>query len=100
MPTHEKLPLFERGHRRLSTRQLALFENRLKEFIADLLSMEAGQRTWFREGLRVKKVRGRKGVYEMTWDRDGRAIFEWGEEQVPGKRHIIWLDIGGHEILP
>ena len=92
--------MFERGHRRLSAMQLAHFERKLKEFVTDLLAMEAGQRHWFRESLRVKKVRGRRGVYEMTWDRDGRAVFEWGEEQVPGKRHIIWMDIGGHDILP
>lgn len=100
MPTHFENSLFLRDLKRLPPEQLALFEARLEEFKTDLLAMEAGHLTWFRAGLRVKKVKGAQGVYELTWDRDGRATFTWGAEQIPGKLHVIWLRIGGHDILP
>jgi len=34
----------------------------------------------FRPGLRVKRVQGHPGVWEMSWAADGRATFEYGEE--------------------
>ena len=100
MPTHAQKPAFAREFKRLSAKRAALFETRLEEFIDDLLAMEEGRLDWFRPQLRVKKVRGAEGLYEMTWDRDGRATFAWGAEQRPGKRHVVWVQIGGHEILP
>jgi hypothetical protein len=36
----------------------------------------------------------------MTWAGDGRAIFTYGAEVRPGERHIIWLAVGTHAILP
>ena len=36
----------------------------------------------------------------MTWALDGRATLSWGDEIVPGHRHVIWRRCGGHEILP
>ena len=62
--------------------------------------MEEGRLSWFRTGLRVKKLKGTQGVYEMTWGPNGRATFTWGASQQPGKRHVVWLRIGGHDILP
>lgn len=52
-----------------------------------------------RPSLRVKRYRRRAGVWELSWDRDGRALFEYGEEQLPGQPHIVWLRIGTHDIL-
>lgn len=69
-------------------------------FVADLIAIEDGRRTWFRPGLRVKPVRGSEGLYEMTWAPDGRALFTFEEPMKPGKRHVDWRAIGGHEILP
>ena len=62
--------------------------------------MEAGQRSWFRSGLRVKKLSGAPDIYEMSWAADGRATFALGDPIVEGKLHIVWLRIGGHDILP
>ena len=51
-------------------------------------------------GLRVKRVVGVPGVWEMTWSfagPDGRATFEWCE--VDGELAIRWRRIGGHDIF-
>ncbi len=84
----------------LHSAQAALFERRLQEFVADLLDMEQGRSTWFRRTLRVKKVQGLSDVYEMSWASNGRATFAMGDPIVEGKLHIVWLRIGGHDILP
>lgn len=49
-------------------------------------------------GLRIKSFRSRPGVFEMRWGSDGRALFRFGEERVPGETHIIWIAVGSHEI--
>ena len=53
----------------------------------------------FRPGLRVKGVTAHAGVFEMTWDGDGRATISYGTERVPGQPHIIWRRIGTHAIF-
>ena len=53
----------------------------------------------FRPGLRIKGVTARPGVFEMTWDSDGRATFSYGEERVAGQTHVIWRRIGTHAIF-
>ena len=62
--------------------------------------MEEGRRSAFRKGLRVKKLKGAIDIFEMSWSSDGRATFALGNPIQEGKFHIIWLDIGGHDILP
>ena len=54
----------------------------------------------FRVGLRVKGIVGMPGCFEMTWALDGRAIFAYGIEALPGETHVAWLAIGTHRILP
>lgn len=100
MPTHFENPSFLRDLKRLTPAQVSLFETRLRQFVVDLAGMEEGRLIWFRSGLRVKKVKGAPGVYEMSWASDGRATFVWGPQQTPGRRHVIWLRIGSHDILP
>jgi hypothetical protein len=53
----------------------------------------------FRAGLRVKAVHGAQGVFEMTWAPDGRTTFEYGEEQIRGKPHVIWRRVGSHDVF-
>ena len=51
-------------------------------------------------GLRIKRVAGSPGVWEMTWSfagPDGRATFEWIE--IDGELAVRWRRIGGHEIF-
>jgi AbrB family looped-hinge helix DNA binding protein len=52
----------------------------------------------FRPGLRVKGVTAHPGVFEMTWDSNGRATFSYGEERIAGQTHVIWRRIGTHTI--
>lgn len=99
MPTYDTESRFPRDWKRLPKDQQELFLTVKDEFIADLKEMEAGRRSRFRRGLRVKGVKGAPGVYELRWAADGRATFSWGAERRPGQRHIIWRRCGDHEIL-
>lgn len=49
--------------------------------------------------LRVRRVQGHERVWELTWAVDGRATFEYGEEQLPGEPHVCWRRIGSHSIF-
>lgn len=97
MPTFEVTPRFRADRKKLAKSapaQLARFEKVVREeFVPDL---ESGS---FRRGLRVKGIQGHPGIFEMTWAPDGRATWEYGPEQVPGKRHVIWRRLGTHDIF-
>lgn len=62
-------------------------------FVPDL---ETGR---FRPSLRVKGLQGHSGIYEMTWAPDGRATWEYGQEQFPGKTHVIWRRVGARAVF-
>ena len=99
MPTYEQSGPFHRDRRRLTKAQRKRLRVARDSFVADLRDMEAGRRSWFRPGLRVKGVKGAPGVFEMTWASDGRATFSWGREKVEGQRHVIWRRCGTHDIF-
>src|SRR5579884_1150780 len=89
MPTFETTNRFAKDFAKLTTEQQARFERVLKErFVHDLAGGS------FRAGLRVKAIQGAEGVFEMTWAPDGRATFEFGEEQVSGEPHVVWRRSG------
>lgn len=94
MPTFERTDQFVRDHGRLADRQRVLLRAAVSAFVHDLKSGDG-----FRKGLRVKGVRGRAGVFEMTWDGDGRATFSYGASRRDGEAHIIWRRVGSHDIL-
>jgi len=51
------------------------------------------------KGLRVKRVKGTKSIWEMSWsmsDPDGRATWEWVD--IEGEPGIRWRRIGTHAI--
>lgn len=96
MPTFETLPRFERDWKNLTRQQQALFRKVITEaFVPDLAAPDRP----FRPGLRVKRVAAHPGVFEMTWDNDGRATFSFADERVPGQPHVIWRRIGTHAIF-
>lgn len=99
MPTYYRTGRFRRDWTRLTGTQQGLLRTARDSLVDDIRAMKAGQRSRFRRSLRVKGVKGAPGVFEMTWARDGRATFSWGDEVVPGERHVIWRRCGGHEIL-
>lgn len=85
MPTYQPRPRFLRDFKSLTAEQVAAWEKALDGFIARLRNGH------FEPSLRVKRVQGHPGVWEMTWAGDGRATFEYGQETHPGEPHIIWL---------
>jgi hypothetical protein len=96
MPTFETLPRFERDWKNLTARQQATFRKVVVDaFVPDLTAADRP----FRPGLRVKGVAAHPGVFEMTWDNDGRAIFSYGSERIAGQAHIIWRRIGTRAIF-
>lgn len=94
MPTHDELDSFWHDWARLSAERKDAFLVAVAKMVDD---MRAGR--GFRKGLRVKGVQGHSGVYEMTWQDDGRATFEYGQSPHPGDTHIIWRHVGAHDIL-
>jgi len=93
MPTFERTARFDRDLRALTPEQRRRFTRAARKFVADL---EAGA---FRAGLRVKKIEGADGIFEMTFAPDGRATFEFGDERFPDEPHVIWRRVGTHDIL-
>ncbi len=93
MPTFRALARFLRDFDGLTPEQQAAFRRSVGILVVDL---KAGQ---FRKGLRVKRVRRTRGVWEMTWAPDGRATFEYGDEVRPGEKHVVWRRIGTHDIF-
>lgn len=99
MPTYERTGRFRREWSSLTEAQQEDLRDAKKKLVADIRAMKAGRRSRFRRSLRVKGVKGAPGVFEMRWAEDGRATFSWGDEIVPGERHVIWRRCGDHEIL-
>ena len=96
MPTLRRFLVFHKDWKNLTSQQQALFRKVVLEaFVPDLAAPDRP----FRPGLRVKGVAAHPGVFEMTWDNDGRATFSYGDERVPGQPHVIWRRIGTHAIF-
>src|SRR5262249_50936878 len=96
MPTFETLPRFERDWKNLTSRQQAMFCKVVQEaFVSDLMAPDRS----FWPGFCVKGVAAHPGIFEMTGDSDGRAIFSYGPERTPGQPHVIWRRIGTHAIF-
>jgi hypothetical protein len=95
MPTREVLASFWRDWDRLTPQQQRAFRQAVQQFITDL--KDSGQS--FHPRLRVKRVQGSPGIWEMTWAPDGRATFQYGEEVDRGRAHVIWRRIGTHAIF-
>lgn len=88
------LPRFLKDWARLDGSARARFETTVRErFAPDLL---AGR---FRAGLRVKRVQGAPGVYELTWAPDGRATWQYADDSTDGDPHVLWRRIGTHDVL-
>ncbi len=95
MPTFERGPRFDREFRRLSRELQRAFLAALPSFIEALSAKPPD----FPPALRVKRVEGASGVWELSFAPDGRATFVYGREVVRGEPHIVWRRIGNHSIL-
>lgn len=94
MPTHEESAAFWADWKKLTPAQRRAFQRALRIFIEDLRKGDG-----FRSGLRVKKMQGEQGIWEMAWAPDGRATFEYRPEVASGEVHIRWRRIGTHDIF-
>lgn len=94
MPTYAWLARFAEDFDSLSVARKAAFLTAVAQFVEDLQRGEG-----FRNGLRVKGVKGAGGIFEMTWADDGQATFEYGTPVTKGEPHVIWRRIGTHKIL-
>jgi hypothetical protein len=95
VPTFERWARFDREFRRLPRELQQAFLAMLPAFIEALRADPPS----FPVNLRVKRVRGREGVWEITFAPDGRATFAYGPEVIDGQPHVIWRRIGTHDIL-
>jgi hypothetical protein len=93
MPTHNEDPRFLTDWADLTPLQQAAFKVALRKFVDDLC------RGSFRKGLRIERLEGTSDVWEMTWANDGRALFTYGSSVRPDDPHVVWLRVGGHDIL-
>ena len=90
MATFETLPHFEAGWRKLTREQQAAFRAVVLEaFEPDLETADSP----FQRILRVRPVAGHPGLFEMIWNRNGRATFSYGPERTAGQPHVVWQDI-------
>lgn len=94
MPTYRRLPRFDADWEKLPEHQRERFRKAVRQFIDDL----AAERP-FRPGLRVKRIRRTRDVFEMSFAPDGRATWHYGTEIRPGDLHIVWRRIGTHDVL-
>ncbi len=95
------LSSFDADWARLSAGEHRLFESVVREqFHPACERYRTDPASPWPRGLRVKRVQGMRGVWEMTWSfsgLDGRATFEWIE--IDGELAIRWRRIGGHSIF-
>ncbi len=94
MPTRDLLESFWGDWADLTPQQREAFRRAVAKLIDDLRA-----RRGVRAGLRVKRVQGAPGIYELTWAPDGRATFSYGRSIVEGEAHIVWRRIGTHDVL-
>jgi hypothetical protein len=92
VPTHEELAHFLRDFATLTGEQQQAFKVAVRLFFRGLAAQPFSPR------LRVKRVAGHPGVWELTWAPNGRATFEYGPEVNAGDPHIIWRRVGTHDI--
>jgi len=86
VPTYAWLARFAADFDSLSPEQQALFLTAIVQFVDDLRGGKG-----FRKGLRVQGVQGATGIFEMTWNGDGRATFAYGLPIIQGEPHVIWV---------
>jgi hypothetical protein len=95
VPTFERLARFDREFRRLPRELQRAFLAMLPTFVAALKQNPPV----FPPALRVHRVQGTAGVWEITFAPDGRATFAYGEEIIAGEPHVIWRRVGNHGVL-
>lgn len=94
-PTYSVSARAAREYAKLSREDRARFRAARKVFVEALRADPSA----LPPQLRVKRVQGREGVWELTWAPNGRATFDYGPEQIEGEPHVRWRRIGDHSIF-
>lgn len=98
---HRELASFIGDLRRLSKAERETFLRVLHgEFHPACERFRADRATPWPRSLRVKRVEGLPGAWEMAWSfagPDARATFKWVD--IDGEPGIQWRRIGGHEFF-
>lgn len=72
----------------------------LPAFVQAAERAAAGEANPWPTSMRVRKIEGAEGIWEMTWSRndpDGRATWEW--IALDGESAIRWRRVGTHDIF-
>lgn len=98
-------PAFDSDYSRLSDEEKRFFRAAVGDFnrACDQF-VESGATSRWSASLRVKKVQGAPGVWEMTWrfaGPGGRATWEWTTVSTEDAKHpaVLWRRVGGHAIF-
>lgn len=99
---YEKTPGFDADWKRLTPNERRQFRAVVREqFIpaCERFLESPGRHRW-PKALRIKRIKGTPGIWEMTWSftgPDGRATFQWDKTE-EGEPVVLWRRIGGHAI--
>lgn len=96
MPTFFFAERFQRDYKKLTREQKQSFQRVVSDKFAPALDETPLD---FPVSLRVKEVQGTRGVFEMTWAPDGRATWQYGQEDPPGITCVVFRRIGTHAIF-
>jgi hypothetical protein len=97
---YDRTDSFKSDYKKLSAAERELFRAAVRD-INEVVRQYAGQGmpAWPAR-LRIKRVQGATGIFEMTWSfsgPDGRATFEILSPD--GEPVMLWRRIGGHSIF-
>lgn len=87
---------FASDYKKLTREQRAKFQRVIADKFEPALEVSPPR---FPPGLRVKRVQGTIGVFEMTWDGDGRATWQYLKEDPPGTVTILLRRVGTHAVF-
>lgn len=97
---YDRTAAFKSDYRDLSHEEKEMFRRAVVEINAAYARRRSGGKIQWPAKLRVKRIRGTAGIWEMTWSfagPDGRATFEIRQE---GDHPVLlWRRVGGHEIF-
>jgi hypothetical protein len=98
---YERTESFKRDYRRLSDEHKEEFRRIVREHFNPALDrhVENPGQPWPAR-LRIKRVQGAAGVWELTWsftDPDGRATWEW--ITIEDEPAIRWRRVGDHSVF-
>jgi hypothetical protein len=90
LPTYETLRRFQKDWEKLGNAERAAFRAAVAAFIQAL----SGGQGRYPSNLRVHRIDSTHDVWSLSFGRDGRATFQFGEGVTAGEPHIVWRRIG------